>query len=64
MQQKANGTFVSEEDNWTGDEWNTAQLHEYVQARPGVCVVVIDGYAVDVSSYLGEHVRRKLYFLV
>lgn len=63
MQLKANGVFV-DEDTWTGDEWSTKDLYAYVQARLGVCVVVISGYAIDVTSYQGEHVGHKSTLLI
>lgn len=44
-------------DLWEGRVWTNGQLDEYIKARPGRCVVLIDGYAVDVTNYLGEHVR-------
>lgn len=46
-----------ESEGWNGEVWDAEKLAEYVQARPGRCVVVIDGYAVDVTKYMGEHVR-------
>lgn len=38
------------------DVWNKQALDTYVQAKPGRCVVLLDGYAVDVTPYLGDHV--------
>lgn len=38
------------------DVWDEEALGAYVRAKPGRCVVLVDGYAVDVTSYLGDHV--------
>lgn len=35
--------------------WDIKELHEYVNSKAGRCVVLLDGYAVDVTSYLKEH---------
>ncbi|CAL1694421.1 unnamed protein product [Somion occarium] len=37
------------------ENWDEAKLHEYVQAKKGRCVIVVKGYIVDVTGYLGEH---------
>ena len=46
-----------ETDTWNGEVWNTRQVQEYIN-KLGKCVVMIDGFVVDVTSYLGDHVRR------
>ena len=46
-----------ESEEWSGEIWDKERLAEFVRGTPGRCVVVIDGYAVDVTKYLGEHVR-------
>ena len=38
------------------DIWDHKALHEYVNSKVGRCVILLDGYAIDVTSYLGEHV--------
>lgn len=43
---------------WDKQIWDLPQAHEYIESKPGRCVVVIDDYFVDVSAYLGEHVSR------
>ncbi|KAF9469839.1 hypothetical protein BDZ94DRAFT_33794 [Collybia nuda] len=40
---------------WEGQVWTSQQLGEYTRAKPGRCIVLIDGYAVDVTKYLREH---------
>ncbi|KAJ6609376.1 hypothetical protein B0H10DRAFT_1813934 [Mycena sp. CBHHK59/15] len=50
------GVPPTEEDTpWEGQSWNLTQAREYVQSKPGSCLVVIDGYFVEVTTYLGEH---------
>ncbi|KAI5122380.1 hypothetical protein M0805_004137 [Coniferiporia weirii] len=41
--------------NEDGAMWDGGALRAYVRAHPGRCVVLLDGYAVDVTPYLGEH---------
>lgn len=36
--------------------WDDERLQEYVEAKKGRCVMVIKGYVVDATGYLGEHV--------
>lgn len=36
--------------------WDNKKLGEYVKGKKGRCVVVVKGYVVDVTEYLGEHV--------
>lgn len=50
-------------DSWEGRVWTNGQLDEYIKARPGRCVVLIDGYAIDVTNYLGEHVGLIFFLL-
>ncbi|KAF8665468.1 hypothetical protein AX16_000486 [Volvariella volvacea WC 439] len=56
MQRKVNkrdsGVPVEE---WNGDTWNRAKLMHYAHEKPGRCVIVIDGYAVDTTEYVREH---------
>ncbi|KAF7339125.1 Stearoyl-CoA desaturase [Mycena venus] len=40
---------------WDGETWDIQQAHEYIQSKPGRCLVVIEDYFVDVTPYLGEH---------
>lgn len=51
---EAPDTIVIEE--WQGDVWSRTQLNEYVTSKAGICVVVIEGFAVDVTAYCREHV--------
>lgn len=40
-----------------GEVWDMKKVEEYVKARAGRCVVLVNGSVVDVTGYLGEHVR-------
>ena len=44
------------EDEWQGEIWDMDRLEECQQDKPGKCVVLLDGFVLDVTSYLGEHV--------
>ncbi|KAJ7070728.1 hypothetical protein C8F01DRAFT_1313861 [Mycena amicta] len=56
MRHKKHGIPLQEEEEaWTGETWDISRAYEYIQSRQGSCVVVIDDYFVDVSSYLAEH---------
>ena len=58
---KKHGVAPAQEDaSWTGETWDTPRALEYIESKPGTCVVVIDDYFLDVTEYLGEHVRLYL----
>uniref|UniRef100_D8PRD9 Cytochrome b5 heme-binding domain-containing protein n=1 Tax=Schizophyllum commune (strain H4-8 / FGSC 9210) TaxID=578458 RepID=D8PRD9_SCHCM len=44
-----------EEDDepWTGPVWGVAELK--AKASQGACLLIIEGYVVDATAYLGEH---------
>jgi stearoyl-CoA desaturase (delta-9 desaturase) len=50
------GIIEPEDNSWAGEVWNLNQVKEFAQTEPGNCIVLIDGFAVDVTVYLGEHV--------
>jgi stearoyl-CoA desaturase (delta-9 desaturase) len=37
--------------------WDEMKVQEYVRERAGRCVLVIGGWVVDATEYMGEHVR-------
>lgn len=41
---------------WDGKNWDLSRVKDFAEAKPGRCVVVIDGFVIDATSYLGEHV--------
>jgi hypothetical protein len=45
-----------EKEEWTGPTWTEAELKAYVE-RNSACVMLIDGYVVDVTGYIKTHVR-------
>jgi len=49
-------TTSSDEDA----EWDLQRALHYAKAVPGRCVLVIDGYVVDATKFMGEHVRLPL----
>lgn len=57
MRKKEAGKLEPERDFWECKTWNMDQIRMFAAEKTGRCVVLIDGYAVDVTSYLGEHVR-------
>ena len=52
MHRKELGLVEVKTDTWY-------EVQEYVE-KQGKCVVMIDGFVVDVTSYLGDHVSRYL----
>ncbi|KAF8971683.1 hypothetical protein BDZ97DRAFT_2024637 [Flammula alnicola] len=56
MQKKEALGIVEPEDNsWDGEVWNLGRVKEYAEAKAGRCIVLIDGFVVDATQYLGEH---------
>ncbi|KAG1783556.1 hypothetical protein EV702DRAFT_956927 [Suillus placidus] len=57
MHQKTHRVITDSDstDEWSGEEWNYKQAKTHVAERPGACLLIIDGFFVDVSKYLGEH---------
>ena len=45
-----------QDDGWRGEIWTKDQLARHV-AADGRCVLLLRGYAVDVTEYMKEHVR-------
>lgn len=56
MQHK-NESESSQDEEWVGETWSIDQVTEYAVKHEQYCILVVNGYAVDVTSYLGEHVR-------
>jgi len=42
------------EEEWVGPTWTEAELKAYAE-RNSACVLLIDGYAVDVTGYMKAH---------
>jgi len=47
---------VDEKEEWTGPTWTEKELNAYIE-RNDACVLLIDGYVVDVTEYVKTHVR-------
>ncbi|TEB38788.1 hypothetical protein FA13DRAFT_1724731 [Coprinellus micaceus] len=43
------------EDDWQGEIWDMDRLEKYQQGKPGKCIVLLDEFVLDVTSYLGDH---------
>lgn len=41
---------------WGGEIWGIEEVKQYIQSKPGRCVVLIRGFFLDVTGYLGIHV--------
>ena len=41
---------------WEGEVWGTDEVKRYKLDKPSRCVVLIQGFVVDATTYLGEHV--------
>lgn len=54
MQHK-NESESSQDEEWVGETWSIDQVTEYAVKHEQYCILVVNGYAVDVTSYLGEH---------
>ncbi|KDQ31119.1 hypothetical protein PLEOSDRAFT_1092456 [Pleurotus ostreatus PC15] len=54
MQHK-NESESSQDEEWVGETWTIDQVTEYAVKHERRCILVVNGYAVDVTSYLGEH---------
>jgi cytochrome b involved in lipid metabolism len=55
--------IVDEKDDWTGPKWTEKELKSYIE-RNGACVLLIDGYVVDVTRYMKTHVSSLSHFLL
>ncbi|KAG7452278.1 uncharacterized protein BT62DRAFT_294111 [Guyanagaster necrorhizus] len=51
----AYGVPPPEDDQWDGPNWTIDEVQLYIQSALGRCVLLIDDFVVDVTSYMGEH---------
>ncbi|KAF8554358.1 hypothetical protein OG21DRAFT_1100299 [Imleria badia] len=60
MRQKALGkeTTTDADESWSGKEWTIEETQAYAGSNPAECLIVIDGFVMDVTEYLKEHVLR------
>jgi stearoyl-CoA desaturase (Delta-9 desaturase) len=50
-------SYSDDSNEWDGEVWDVGEVEKYSKAKSGRCIVLVDGFVVDVTSYLGEHVR-------
>jgi stearoyl-CoA desaturase (delta-9 desaturase) len=50
------------ESEWDGEVWSVQDVEHFVKAKRGRCVILLHGFVVDVTTYLGEHVSSFIYF--
>ncbi|KAF8203931.1 hypothetical protein BJ912DRAFT_1090838 [Pholiota molesta] len=58
MQEKEKADLVDldlDVDSWDGEVWNIARVKEFTQRKTGRCFILINGFVVDATPYLGEH---------
>ncbi|KDR81080.1 hypothetical protein GALMADRAFT_61389 [Galerina marginata CBS 339.88] len=48
-------TTEPEVNTWEGEIWNIDRVKRFAREKTGRCIILIDGFAVDVTPYLGEH---------
>jgi cytochrome b involved in lipid metabolism len=50
-----------EMDEWTGPKWTEKEMESYIE-RNRACVLLIDGYVIDVTGYMKTHVHSLSHF--
>ena len=50
------GIVEPENTTWDEESWNMQKVKEFALAKPGRCIVLLEGFAVDATEYLAEHV--------
>ncbi|KAL4267930.1 Copper homeostasis protein cutC [Pleurotus pulmonarius] len=55
MQHKHEPEFSQDEEEWDGETWTLDEVREYAAKHEKRCTLVVNGFAVDVTPYLGEH---------
>lgn len=43
-------------EEWDGAVWGADEVELFSRGKPGRCVLLLDGFVVDSTSYLSEHV--------
>lgn len=49
-----------DETLWQGTVWDAKQLDDHVRANSGCCLVIVGGFVIDATGYLGEHVCARV----
>lgn len=47
------------DEQQTSEHWTIEEARLYVKERPGRCVVLLNGWVVDLTTYLREHVSHN-----
>lgn len=45
-----------QDSDWTGQQWTTREVIDFVASHPRKCMMIIDGFVLDVTNYMKEHV--------
>ncbi|KAL0565346.1 hypothetical protein V5O48_016675 [Marasmius crinis-equi] len=45
-----------DESDSSANEWTTNDAMDYIRKYPGRCLILVQGWVLDVTEYLGEHV--------
>ncbi|KAH7886073.1 hypothetical protein F5I97DRAFT_1809185 [Phlebopus sp. FC_14] len=54
-QKEHDSTSMHENEDWCGVEWGMETVREYVRRNPGRCIVILEGFAVDLTDYSKDH---------
>ena len=63
MRQKALGKesmTTNVDEPWSGKKWTIKETQAHAASNPAECLIVIDGFIVDVTNYLRDHVSRVI----
>lgn len=63
MQRKEKVALVyldSDVDSWDGELWDITRVKEFAQTKAGCCLILINGFMVDATPYLGKHVSANI----
>jgi len=45
---------------WGGAVWGIEEVKQHIRSKPGRCVVLVHGFILDVTGYLGIHVGSSI----
>lgn len=57
MHRKNHGIPQPVEEPWKGDVWNADKAADFISRKRERCIILLDGFFVDATGYLAEHVR-------
>jgi stearoyl-CoA desaturase (Delta-9 desaturase) len=47
-------------EEWKDIVWDKSQLEDYIQSPQKGCIILLDGYVLDVTGYMKEHVGLSI----